>query len=273
MINLDTYNPTGNPPGSYFYGTDLITNRNFSMGKGLIFTIRARLKPSTPRGIVGGIFLYDLTGSGTNHDEIDFELVSNRPSELQTNIYNNEPLGAGHPAFHPITGSVTDYHTYVIKWFPGEISWLVDGVTVGTTKTLVPDRPMHFHLNIWAPDPGWAEAYDANLQWVSTPAMNQIYSMIVDYVRVDSLIFPNSVSETDHKKSKLDFYPNPAHDLIHFDIPGKFSLNIYNINGTLVLTRKDITDGYLSISDLAPGIYTLHYSQNGVRRYSKLIMY
>ena len=273
MISLDTYNPTGNPPGSYFYGTDLITNRNFSIGKGLIFTIRARFKSSTPRGIVGGIFLYDLTGSGTNHDEIDFELVSNRLSEVQTNIYDNEPLGAGHPAFHPITGSVTDYHTYVIKWLPGEISWLVDGVTVRTTKTLVPDRPMHFHLNTWAPDAGWAEACDANLQWVSTPAMNQIYSMIVDYVKVDSLIFTTSVSETDRKESNPVFYPNPAHDLIYFDIPDKFSLSIYNINGSLVLSKQDITEGKLSISDLAPGIYSLQFRRNGVRKFSKLIKY
>ena len=218
-INLDTYNPTGYS----FYGTDLITNRSFSMGAGLVFTIRAKFKSPVPRGIVGGVFLYDLVGSGPNHDEIDFELVSNRPSEVQTNIYDNEPPGAGHPVFHPITGSVTDYHTYVIKWFPGETSWLVDGVKVRTTKTLIPDRPMHFHLNIWAPDAGWAEAYDGNLQWVTSPAMNQIYSMIVDFVKIDSLIFPNSVSEIDRLMSKPDFYPNPAHDIICFETSGKFS--------------------------------------------------
>ena len=268
-INLNTFNPTGD----LFYGTDLISNRTFLLGDGLIFTIRVKFNSPVPRGIVGGIFLYDLVGSGPKHDEIDFELVSNRLSEVQTNIYDNEPLGAGHPVFHPIAGSVTDYHTYVIKWLPGEITWQVDGVTVRTSRTLVPERPMHFHLNIWAPDAGWMEAYDANLQWVSNPVMDQTYSMIVDYVKVDSVILKNPIIDIDREDPKINFYPNPAHNFICFDTPGKFSLNIYNINGTLVLSRKDITEGKLSVSGLNPGIYSLQYRQNGVWRSSKLIKY
>ena len=266
FIILETFNPTGYS----FYGTDLISNRTFSIGDGLIFTIRARFKSPVPLGIVGGIFLYDLVGTGPNHDEIDFELVSNRPSEVQTNIYDNEPLGAGHPAFHPITGSVTDYHTYVIKWLPGEISWLVDGVTVRTTTTLVPERPMHFHLNMWAPDAGWAEAYDGNLQPVAQAGQNTVYSMIVDYVKVESL---NTVSVTENNETLVNIYPNPAHDYIYFDSPGTISVNIYNISGSMVLSKRDLTNGILSISDLTPGLYSLQYRQNGVWRYSKLIKY
>jgi len=240
------------------------------LGEGLIFTIRARFKSPVPRGIVGGIFLYDLVGTGTNHDEIDFELVSNRLSEVQTNIYDNEPLGAGHPAFHPITGSVTDYHTYIIKWLPGEISWLVDGVTIRTTSTLVPERPMHFHLNIWAPDAGWAEAYDGDLQPVGQAGLNAVYSMVVDYVKVESL---NTVSVTENSETMVNIYPNPAHDYIYFDSPGEISVKIFNISGNMVMTKRDLTNGLLSISDLAPGIYSLQYRQNGVWRYSKLIKY
>ena len=269
IINLDTFNPTGYS----FYGTDLISNRTFLPGDGLIFTIRVKFKLPVPRGIVGGIFLYDLVGSGPEHDEIDFELVSNRLSEVQTNIYDNEPLGAGHPVFHAITGSVTDYHTYIIKWLPGEITWQVDGVTVRTSRTLVPERPMHFHLNIWAPDAGWMEAYDANLQWVSNPAMNQTYSMIVDYVKVDSIILKDPIYDIDREESKICFYPNPAHDLIYIESTGKFSLNIFNNNGGLVLTKQDITDKNVSVSDLTPGIYFIRYRQNGVSGYTRLIKY
>jgi hypothetical protein len=269
VINVETYNPTG----FSFYGTDLITNKTFSMGNGLIFTIRAKIKAPVAGGIVGGIFLYDLVGSGTTHDEIDYELLTNKPNEVQTNIYNNEPLGAGHPLFESITGSITDYHTYVIRWLPNEVTWMIDGNIIRTNKTLIPDKPMHFHLNIWAPDEAWSVAYESNLQPTNSIDLNQIYSMIVDSVKVDSLVFPNSVSEINEKEVKINFYPDPAHDFIYFTTPGKMSISIYNVNGGMILYKKEITDGSLSIEGLPPGIYVVRIGQNRNVRNAKLIKY
>ncbi len=267
VIKLETYNPTGYS----FYGTDLITNRTFSMGDGLIFTIEARFKSPVPGGIVGGIFLYDLVGTGPSHDEIDFELVSNRPYEIQTNIYDNEPLGAGHPSFSSFTDPVTDNHTYVIRWFPGKVTWLVDGIVIRTTETLVPERPMHFHLNIWAPDAGWAEAFDNNLQPVANPVLNMAYSMLVSSVRVDSVVSEIISTELINEDPGLRFYPNPAHDFIRFDNSGKIDLSIYNLNGDLILSRHDMTGDILPVRDLVPGVYFIKYRQNSFCKYSKLI--
>ncbi len=60
-------------------------------------------------GIVGGLFLYALApGSNTLHDEIDFELLSNVPDQVQTNIYGNEPLGIGHVEFIPYRSRLDD---------------------------------------------------------------------------------------------------------------------------------------------------------------------
>ena len=85
IITVETYNPTG----FSFYGTDLISNQSFPLGKGIHITVRAKMDTST-RGIVGGIFLYALkAGSTTLHDEIDFELLTNRTDGVQTNIYSN----------------------------------------------------------------------------------------------------------------------------------------------------------------------------------------
>ena len=116
---------------------------------------------TTTPGIVGGIFLYALKpGSTTYHDEIDFELLTNRPNGVQTNIYSNEKLGTGNVQFVPYaSGSITDYHTYEIKWQPNQVSWFIDGTLVRTDTSHVPTGPMNFHLNIWVPDPGWPEAY------------------------------------------------------------------------------------------------------------------
>ena len=111
----------------------------------------------TPAGIVCGIFLYapPASTSDTLHDEIDFELLSNDPYHVWTNIYGNELLGAGHAASYSYaSGSATDYHTYQIQWLPDRVSWYVDGTLVRTvtTQSPIPAGPMYVHLNIWVPE-------------------------------------------------------------------------------------------------------------------------
>lgn len=185
IIALDTYNPTG----SSFYGTDLISNQLFTLGQGLIFTVRAKMDAPIPAGIVGGIFLYAPPASTGNtlHDEIDFELLSNDPNNVWTNIYGNEPLGVGHPASYPYpSGSATDYHTYQIQWLPSQVSWYIDGTLVRTvaTQSPIPAGPMYGHLNIWVPGSDFAAAYNPSLSWTSSPSSDQTFPMSVDSVTV-----------------------------------------------------------------------------------------
>jgi hypothetical protein len=147
-----------------------------------------------PCGVVGGIFLYALKpGSNTLRDEIDFELLGNHPNEVGTNIYSNEPLGGGYPVYYPYaSGSATDYHTYEIEWLPDYVSWSVDGniIRTETVQSLIPTGPMNFHLNMWAPAEDWGYAYCEDLQPTGLPSSNQIFSMSVDSVKVQSLVIP-----------------------------------------------------------------------------------
>jgi beta-glucanase (GH16 family) len=185
IITVETYNPTG----SDFYGTDLISNRSFSLDEEIHVTARAKMD-ATQRGIVGGIFLYGLNSEdSTLHDEIDFELLANIPSQVQTNIYDNGPLDAGDwklVAF-PGGGLITDYHTYEIIWRPTEISWFIDGELVRRETGDVPRGPVNVHLNMWVPDTNWSEAFDGGLQPVSLPESNEVYSMSVDSVTIEGV--------------------------------------------------------------------------------------
>jgi beta-glucanase (GH16 family) len=125
-------------------------------------------------GIVGGIFLHALKpGSNTLHDEIDFELLTNLPDKVQTNIYSNEPLGKGNPKLVSFpSGTITDYHIYEIKRQPNKVSWFIDGNLVPTETKHLPAGPMYFHLNIWVPDSDWIEAYSPDIQPTSSPSLN-----------------------------------------------------------------------------------------------------
>lgn len=180
-ITLQSYNPTG----FSFYGYDLISNRTFTPGNGLNIKFRAKSNGVSP-GTVGGLFLYALKpGSNTLHDEIDFEIIGNDPSRIHTNVYANEPLGAGHPSAHTYeAGTIADYHTYEINWLGDKVEWLVDGKSIRTEAGHVPTDPMYLHLNMWAPASDWFEAYSASIQPTSNPSANQVFSMLVDSVGV-----------------------------------------------------------------------------------------
>src|SRR5262249_14963573 len=125
------------------------------------------------------------------HDEIDFELLGNDAAagrnRVQTQIYGNEPLGAGHPEFDTISSNVTNFHTYRIEWYPTVVRWFVDGQLVRQTTDHVPQGSLQVHLNIWAPAQDWAEAYSATLQPAATQAANTSYFADVDYAQVAQL--------------------------------------------------------------------------------------
>ena len=262
-INLDTYNPTG----FSFYGTDLISNRSFLPGNGLVFTIHARMKTPIVGGLVGGIFSYDLTTPG-NHDEIDFELVSNHMNSVSTNVYSDQPLGVGVPDSSALIDPITSNHIYVIEWLPNQINWFVDGTLVRTEGMTV-DGAMHFHLNLWVPATDWSYAYNAALQPVSSLSANTTYSMLVDLVQIDSLISTNTIAE--NRKIEPDFYPNPAHNEITFTTPVT-NLSVSTINGEII-ENKQVTDGKLSVDNLAPGMYIVRYEQESRQYIKKLIIY
>ncbi len=186
-VTLDTYNPTGYS----FYGTDLIAKRPILLNQGVLVTVVARAEAPFARGLVGGIFLYGLKeGSDTLHDEIDFELLSNRPDRIQTNLYGNEPLGVGHPESHPFpAGSATDAHVYQILWLPESVTWYVDHVPIRTETDVarLPTGPMFLHINLWAPGDEWAEAYDGALQPTRDARANQAFALLVDSVKVETV--------------------------------------------------------------------------------------
>jgi beta-glucanase (GH16 family) len=179
-----------NPKEKSFLAGELISNQAFPAGEGIDITIRARMSVPLNPGIVGGLFLYALQpGSHTLHDEIDFELLSNMPGKVQTNIYGNEPLGVGHVKFIPYrTGAMTDFHDYEIKWTPTRVAWLIDGKLVRTTTANIPAGPMQLYLNLWAPDPAWPGGYSPAIQPARSHTENAVVgSLLVDRVTIRTL--------------------------------------------------------------------------------------
>ena len=175
-LQLDTYNPTGYS----FYGSEIYTRTTATHGSGLIAEVRARMVDPA-EGLVGGLFLYDFLSS-SNHSEIDFELLSNKLTQPQTNIYANEPLGVGHPEFTSPDFDITQFNNYRIEWWPDRVRWFVNNQLVRENTADVPHDSMALHLNFYAPSCDWVVACDPNLLPTTDPANNKTYVMDVDWV-------------------------------------------------------------------------------------------
>ena len=182
-LELDTYNPTNGPVPS-FYGSEVITHNLYSPG--VSFEIKAHFENPLAAGIVGGMFGYS-NFIGLNHDEIDFEALSNTPNQIHTNDYANEPLGVGHPQFTTISSAITVEHTYRIEWFPNAIRWFVDGQLVREQTDHIPQHPMALRLDIYAPAAEWADAFSGELKPVTIASANTAYFFDIDSVRIAQL--------------------------------------------------------------------------------------
>jgi beta-glucanase (GH16 family) len=193
-LQLDTYNPTANPVGNSFYGSEIVLRKTVVRGTGLIAEIRARMV--TPvKGLVGGAFLYKYFPETQLHNEIDFELLTNMLNQVQTNIYANEPLGIGHPEFAGIPQfDMTQFINYRVEWWPDRVRWFVNNQLVRENSTIVPKEPLNLHLNFYAPECNWAIACDANLHPASSPESNETYVFDIDWVRITSNVSPQTTA-------------------------------------------------------------------------------
>lgn len=181
---LDTFNPTG----LSFYGSEIISNSSYSVGTGLVLKIRARTLAPVP-GAVAGLFLYGLNGTdaGGNpiRNEVDSELVTAQPRQVNTNVYSNEGFtsaGSAQTPFLPRQRRISEYHTYEVAVFPDRIYWSVDGRIVRKEYGTIPSGQMAVTINFWAPDSNWKGAYNGNIQPTSDSSQNQRFTMDVDYV-------------------------------------------------------------------------------------------
>jgi len=185
QLALDTFNPTG----SSMYGTHGKTIASFQPTATTDYALTARMRVTSSRGgIVYGIYFYGCSSGScaTSHDELDIEIVTNHLQSVQLNRYAAEPLGAGHgplvdlpQGFDPLA-----FHEWTIRWGSSRITYYVDGMELFSATDFIPQGPMQANIIAWAPDSGWADAYDGSLQPAASSGENQHFTALVDFVTV-----------------------------------------------------------------------------------------
>jgi GR25 family glycosyltransferase involved in LPS biosynthesis len=126
---------------------------NFLFGR-----FEATLQSTNAPGLVTGFFLH----RDSPRQEIDVEILGNRPDHLLVNVfYNPGTDGAkfdygyrGTPMIIQLGFDASrDLHQYTIEWEPCEIRWFVDRKLVHRRviwdPTPIPHLPMRLHVNTW----------------------------------------------------------------------------------------------------------------------------
>lgn len=146
------------------------------------------LQATSVSGLVTGFFLH----RDSPRQEIDIEIMGNRPDRLLVNVfYNPGADGAkfdygyrGTPATVPLGFDASEAtHRFAIEWDPCAIRWFVDGELVHRravwNPTPIPDLPMTLHVNTW---PSRSRKLAGRLASRSLPASAIVRSIGVDAV-------------------------------------------------------------------------------------------
>lgn len=201
-LTFETFDP--HHAGRNFLGTEIDSNQSFSLGKGLEFEARVRVN-AMPPGLVTSFFTYserDIGGSNFS-DEIDFEWLS---ALTKKSPATSPPIQlTSFRAFNHAKANLKDqtqttsenvrvaalnlsgFNTFMIRWLPDRVEWLVNGRIVKTAVSIVPEQPMNLCLNFWAPDKKWGEAYSSSLSAAKSARSNRVFTYDVDYVEVRQL--------------------------------------------------------------------------------------
>ena len=151
----------------------------------------ATLQAANVPGVVTGFFLHrDLP-----RQEIDVEILGDRPDQLLVNVfYNPGTDGAkfdygyrGTPAIIMLGFDASkDLHRFAIEWGPCEIRWFVDEKLVHRRATWdptpIPHLPMTLHVNTWPPR---SRELAGRLALRALPALAIVRRVVVDAYDAD----------------------------------------------------------------------------------------
>lgn len=193
-LRLDTFNPTSIAEPTFF-GSEFFSKSTF--GPGVRVTVRSRFVAPVSVGTVGSAFLFITDGAV--RDELDFELLGNDANanvqRVLTNAFDNDDFSQpGNKSFATAANfSLTEFNDYSIVWTENAVRWFINDTLVRTETDTVPDEPMRVHVNFWAPDANFSEAFSALLQATDNESENLTFFYEVDSIRVEEVPLPPSV--------------------------------------------------------------------------------
>jgi len=153
--------------GDEYLGAAVVANVTYGQTYGR-YTVRWRADPTSGYGLA--FLLWPDSESWPDDGEIDFP-EGHLDGSITATAHHADPNG-GKEQFD--TGESMDgWHTSMVEWPPDHVVFTLDGDVVGRSTTKVPDKPMHWVMQVGT---------NGN----DTPPADARGAVEIDWVRVDA---------------------------------------------------------------------------------------
>ncbi len=142
-------------PANTKNGGEIASKNTYTYG-----TFRTSMKCPALPGTISTLFTYQGVDYG---DEIDMEIWNDGSRKVIFTLWKFETSSVTGRAVYSNTivmdfDPSQDFHEYRIDYYPGAISWYIDGILKDktTVHAYFPNHPMYLYINTWWPNwPGW----------------------------------------------------------------------------------------------------------------------
>jgi len=160
------------------------------------------------------------------------------------------------------------YHVFGLLWTPTYLEVYYDGLKVvsknaSRSSTLTVDTngyPVVPQVPEWLWLSVGASFGDGDFQ---SQSVGTLSDALVDYVRVYKSATPLGINDNSIAE-KFILYPNPTKNIITIKSEETdYSIQIYDLNGRLILNPKKAQDDTINVSSLAKGTYLFEFLSKG----------
>jgi beta-glucanase (GH16 family) len=166
LLELRLYRDANNQPRSIAFTPRLPGGDNHQLyGR---YEIRFRAEAAT--GWKTAWLLWPKSEVWPRDGEIDFP-EGDLDGVIEAYMHRQGATSGGDQDAFRTSARFTDWHTAVIEWMPGRVNFILDGVTIGSSTSRIPNTPMR-----------WVIQSETSLNRSKIPASTA--TIQVDYLRV-----------------------------------------------------------------------------------------
>ncbi len=154
---------------------------------------------------------------------------------------------------------VTDHERDALIWpFNWELKdTLYKCMSVEDSLIIDTSIPRHIRTDVEIEGKGVETVYGVRIQILPAPYWGPCNALV-------------STEETDYPSPEVNIFPNPTNDVLNINLDFSKKINVYDLQGKLVLQATDTAQ--IDVSQLIGGVYFLEvFDRNSVQKVSKFI--